>query len=155
MSAEVSVGGRVAEASDRAQASWRARALPALLGFAVVESFVHYTDNTIRYRDYVGEDPSFVDSLIPRWLVAVSWFLFTVAGVIGYRRFRQGRWPEAAGWIGAYSVSGLASALHYLGLSLSDLSAFQNTFVLLDVILGVLVGSFAVSVARRPPGRAT
>jgi hypothetical protein len=127
------------------------RLLQVLLIAAVVESFVHYADNTAHWDDYVADDPSFPLSLITRWLVPVSWVLFTVAAVIGYRRFRQGRWRPAAVWLAVYSVSGLMSLAHYVDISLSDLSAFQNTSVFLDVALGVLVLAFAVWTARRPP----
>lgn len=129
----------------------RTRVLQVLLAAAIVESLIHYADNTIRYDDYTSDNPSLVSSLITRWLIPVSWVLFTVVAVIGYRRFRQARWPQAAAWIGAYSASGLISVLHYLDISLSDLSAFQNTFVFLDVFLGVLVLSFAIWTALRPP----
>jgi hypothetical protein len=127
------------------------RVLRALLVLGVVESFVHYTDNTLRYDDYTASDPSLVGSLVTRPIIPISWVLFTAAAVIGYRRFRQGRWPQAAAWIGAYSVSGLISVLHYVDISLSDLSAFQNTFVFLDVLLGTLVLGFAIWTALRAP----
>jgi hypothetical protein len=127
------------------------RVLQVLLVAAIVESFIHYTDNTLRYDDYTVSDPSLLGSLVTRWMVPISWVLFTAAAVVGYRRFRQGRWPQAAAWIGAYSASGLISLLHYVDISLSDLSAFQNTFVFLDVILGALVLGFAVWTALREP----
>ena len=44
---------------------------------------------------------SFPGGLVKQWVIPVSWALFTVAGIIGYRRFREGRRPEAAAWIGA------------------------------------------------------
>jgi hypothetical protein len=125
--------------------------LQVLLVVAIAESFVHYTDNTLRYDDYTISDPSFPGSLVARWVIPVSWVLFTVAALVGYRRFRQGRWGPAAAWIGAYSASGLVSVLHYVDISLSDLSAFQNTFVFLDVALGVLILAFATWTALRPP----
>jgi hypothetical protein len=127
------------------------RVLQVLLVVAIVESFVHYTDNTLRYDDYTVSDPSLIGSLVTRWVIPVSWVLFTAAAVVGYRRFRQGRWPQAAAWIGAYSASGLISVLHYVDISLSDLSAFQNTFVFLDVALGALVLAFAIWTAVRAP----
>ena len=120
------------------------RALRVLLVAAIVESFIHYTDNTLRYDDYTASNPSLIGSLVTRWMIPISWVLFTAAAVVGYRRFRQGRWPQAAAWIGAYSASGLISVFHYVDISPSDLSAFQNTFVFLDVILGALVLAFAV-----------
>jgi hypothetical protein len=130
------------------------RVLQVLLVAAVVESFVHYADNTLRYDDYTAEDPSLVGSLVTRWMIPVSWVLFTVAAVVGYRHYRRGNRPKAAAWIGAYSTSGLISLAHYIDIDPSDLSAFQNTFVLLDVILGAAVLAFALWTALghpRPP----
>jgi hypothetical protein len=127
------------------------RLLQVLLVVAIVESFVHYTDNTLRYDDYTVEDPSILGGLVKQWVIPISWVLFTIAAVIGYRHYRAGRWPQAAAWIGAYSASGLVSLLHYTDISLSDLSAFQNTFVFADVALGALVLAFAIRTAVRPP----
>ena len=123
------------------------RVLQVLLVAAVLESLVHYTDNTLRYDDYTAADPSLLGGLVKRWVIPVSWVLFTAAAVVGYRRFRQGRDAEAAAWLGAYSVSGLISVLHFTDISVSDLSAFQNTFVFADVLLGTLVLAFAVALA--------
>src|SRR6476620_9093851 len=100
--------------------------LRVLLSVAVAESFVHYLDNTLRYSDYTGSDPPAVSSWIARWMIPVSWVLFTAAALVAYRRFVQGRWREAATYLAVYSVSGLISIGHYLGVSISDLSVFQN-----------------------------
>jgi hypothetical protein len=124
--------------------------LRVVLGLAIVESFVHYADNTLRYDDYTVADPSFAGSLVKQWVIPVAWVLFTIAGITGYRRFRDGRRPEAAAWLGVYSVSGLISVLHYTDISLDDLSAFQNTFVFLDVVLGAAVLAFALWLAWHP-----
>ena len=129
----------------------RARLLQVLLVVAVLESLVHYTDNTLRYDDYTVDDPSLLGGLVKQWVIPVSWLLFTAAAVLGYRRFRQGRFAEAAAWLGAYSVSGWISVLHYTDISPSDLSAFQNTFVFADVALGLLVLAFALWLAAEPP----
>jgi hypothetical protein len=123
------------------------RALPllrVLLGVAIAESFVHYFDNTVRFDDYRGTDPPAIGAWIAQWMIPVSWVLFTIAGIIGYRRFRERRWPQAAALLGAYSVSGLISLLHYTGVSISDLSVFQNTFVFADIVLGTAVLAFAL-----------
>ena len=133
----------------------RTRLLEGLLVLAVAESFVHYADNTLRYDDYTADDPSLLGGLVTQWVIPVSWVLFTSAGLVGYRRYRQGRWAEAAAWLGAYSISGLISALHYTDISVSELSAFQNTFVFADIVLGALVLAFAVWTAVRPPGTAS
>src|SRR3954470_4414482 len=96
--------------------------LRVLLTVGIAESFVHYLDNTLRYSDYTGTDPPAVSSWIAQWMIPVSWVLFTAAAVVGYRRFKQGRWSEAAAYLGVYSVSGLISIGHYLGISIDDLS---------------------------------
>lgn len=131
----------------------RLTVLRVLLGVAIAESFVHYLDNTLRFTDYTGPNPPAVSSWIARWMIPASWVLFTAAGVIGYRLFRKGRYAESAPWLAFYSVSGLISILHYVGISMSDLSAFQNTFVLLDIALGTAIIGFAfwtASTTRRP-----
>lgn len=122
--------------------------LRVLLSVAIVESFVHYLDNTLRFSDYTGPNPPAVSSWIDRWMIPVSWVLFTVAGIIGYLRFRRGHRAEAAPYLAFYSVSGLISILHYVGISIGDLSAFQNTFVFLDIALGFAILGFALWTAR-------
>jgi len=134
--------------------------LRVLLTVGIAESFVHYLDNTVRFSDYTGPNPPAVSSWIAQWMIPVSWVLFTAVGLLGYRRFRQGRLSEAAAYLAIYSVSGLISIGHYAGISINDLSVFQNTFVFLDIALGIAVLSFAVWTARHakasvpeaPPG---
>src|SRR3954452_12887168 len=126
--------------------------LRVLLVVGIAESFVHYLDNTLRYSDYTGPNPPAVTSWIAQWMIPVSWVLFTAAGVVGYRRFRDGRWSEAAGYLAIYSVSGLISIGHYVGVSVDDLSTFQNTFVFLDIALGIAILTFAAWTWRRSGG---
>jgi hypothetical protein len=125
------------------------RVLQALLVVTIAESFVHYLDNWVRFDDY-GDDPPWFTSWIQRWTIPVSWLAFTAAGMAGYRRFVRGDRPYAAAFLGAWSVSGLASALHFVDISPSELSAFQNTFVFADIALGVIVLAFACWTAAAP-----
>jgi hypothetical protein len=122
--------------------------LRILLTVGIAESFVHYLDNTVRYSDYTGPNPPAVSSWIAQWMIPVAWVLFTAVGLLGYRRFRQGCSSEAAAYLAIYSVSGLISIGHYAGISINDLSVFQNTFVFLDIALGIAVLSFAIWTAR-------
>jgi NO-binding membrane sensor protein with MHYT domain len=85
-----------------------------------------------------------ISAWIAQWMIPVSWVLFTIAAVVGYRHFRDEHWPQAAAWLGAYSASGLISLLHYTGVSINDLTLFQNTFVFLDIALGVTVLAIAL-----------
>jgi hypothetical protein len=123
--------------------------LRIVLVVAVAESFVHYLDNTLRFADYTGNDPPALTSWISRWMIPVSWVLFTAAAIVGYRRFCQGHLSEAAAYLAVYSLSGLISIGHYLGISIHDLSVFQNVFVFLDIALGVIVLVFAIWTARQ------
>ena len=122
--------------------------LQILLVVGILESFVHYLDNTVRFADYHSANPPAISSWIPQWLIPLSWVLFTATAVIGYRRFVQGDRSTAAFWIGVYSLSGLVSTLHYVDITPADLSAFQNTFVFADIVLGVALLAFAVATAR-------
>src|SRR3954471_12416941 len=126
--------------------------LRILLTVGIAESFVHYVDNTLRYSDYTGPNPPAVTSWIAQWMIPVSWVLFTAVGLLGYRRFRQGRLSEAAAYLAIYSLSGLISIGHYVGISINDLSAFQNTFVFLDIALGFAMLAFAGWTWRRSGG---
>jgi uncharacterized membrane protein YhaH (DUF805 family) len=123
--------------------------LRVLLAVAIVESFVHYLDNTVRYSDYTGPNPPAPGSWIAQWMIPVSWVLFTAVAVVGYRRFRDRRYSSAAAYLAIYSISGLISIGHYQAISPSDLSGFQNTFVFLDIALGVAILSFAVWTSRQ------
>jgi len=118
--------------------------LRVLLITAIAESFVHYLDNTLNYQDYLGQNPPVVTSWIAVWMIPVSWVLFTAAGVVGYRYFRGMQWSQAAPWLAVYSVSGLISTGHYVGISINDLSVFQNSFVFADIALGAALLSFAL-----------
>jgi hypothetical protein len=129
--------------------------LRVLLTVGIAESFVHYLDNTVRYADYTGPNPPAATSWIAQWMIPVSWFVFTAVGLLAYRRFREGRLSQAAGYLAIYSVSGLISIGHYVGISIDDLSVFQNTFVFLDIALGIAVLAFAVRTARHTSGTAT
>lgn len=127
--------------------------LRALLALAVTVSVLHYGDMTLRFDDYVAPDPSFPGSLVTHWLVPVSWVVFTAVGLLGYLRFRAGRWPIAAALIGAYSAQGLVDVGHYQDLSPADLSAFQNTTIVGGVVVGVAVLGFAIWTAWVLPRR--
>lgn len=128
----------------------RTRLLLIVLIAAVAESLVHYADNTLRYDDYVTEHPTFPGSVIERWVIPVAWVLFTGVAVLAYRAHRDGRRSQAAGWLALYSVSGLVSLGHFVDISPSHLSPFQNVFVFGDIALGALVLAIALRLALAP-----
>lgn len=123
--------------------------LRGLLVATIAISIVHYTDNTIRWDVYTGGE----DSLIPRWLVPVSWFMFTGAGIAGFLAFRDGRFSRAARWLSLCSVGGLIDPFHFTTVSASDFDAYQLVFIWGDFVIGGLgVLAFAVwtAVTRAP-----
>ena len=123
------------------------RILQAVLLAAVLVSIVHYVDNTVRYDDYAqgGAGP------ITAPVVAVSWFVFTAFGLWGYLAYLGGRFRSAAIGLAVYSGSGLVGIIHYRQVSPSDFDLLQNTFVTLDILLGVAILALAVRLARHPP----
>lgn len=123
------------------------RVLQVILGVAIVGSAVHYTDNAVRYGDYLPAEGEPTLAFITRPLVVVSWFAFTALAVAGYRAFRDRRWPLAAGLIGAYSASGLISVGHFLDVSPADYDAFQNVTIVIDIVVGSAVLAFALWLA--------
>ena len=126
--------------------------LRSLLSAAVLVSVVHYVDNTVRWDDFIPADPDDLTlSFIERWTIPVAWVAFTACAFAGYRAFRRRRWPQAAAWLGAYSGSGLVGIGHYLDIPPSQLTAFQNAHVMVDIVLGALVLGFAVWIVLRMP----
>ncbi len=105
-------------------------------------SVVHYIDNTLRFDDYTGGK----DGFITQAMIPLSWVLFTIAGVAGYRFLKQGNRSLGGSLLGVYSVSGLIGVGHYTTVSAGDFSAFQNTFIGLDFLAGLAVFILAVRI---------
>ena len=124
------------------------RLLQSLLVAAVLVSIVHYVDNVVRFEDYAPDEAG----LVTAPLVAASWFVFTGFGLWGYLSYRRGRYRSATVGLGVYSVSGLVGIVHYREVSPSDFDPVQNTFVLLDIVLGAAILAVACRLAWRPPG---
>ena len=109
--------------------------LTAVLAVALVSSAIHYTDNTVAIEAYPGP--------LPAWLIAVSWFLFTAVGVLGYVQFRAGRYGPAAAALAWYSISGLVTLGHYTE-DTSGLTTLRHVSIVFDGVVGTAVLAFAV-----------
>ncbi|NBH11016.1 hypothetical protein [Amycolatopsis sp. SID8362] len=86
--------------------------LRAILGFSLLTTTLHYAHNVVRAADYPPVPG--VPLLVTQVVVAFGWVLFTVFGWLGYRAYRQERYPRALVFLLVYSLSGLASAGHFL-----------------------------------------
>jgi hypothetical protein len=129
--------------------------LLVLLGLAFAVSVVHYTDNFVNFDDY--PQPG-AESSLPapgEGLIGASWFVFTAFGVAGLWLFLRGRIVPAAVALTAYSMSGLIGIGHYLVDGATDMVWWRQAHVVADIVLGVLVLTFALwsVVALRPATR--
>jgi hypothetical protein len=124
------------------------RVLWILLGLAVLVSVVHYGDNYASYGDYpLSEDlpnPS-------RSLVAVGWFVFPAAGVVGALLGRRRRITAAAVALAGYSASGLIGFGHYAAPGATDMVWWRQAHIVADIACGLAVLGFALWAAWRAP----
>lgn len=86
--------------------------LRVILGFSLLTTTLHYAHNVIRAADYPPVPG--IPLLVTQVVVAFGWVLFTVFGWLGYRAYEQRRYPRALAFLLVYSLSGLASAGHFL-----------------------------------------
>jgi hypothetical protein len=116
---------------------------------AVVVSVFHYVDNTVRYDDYTKHK----HTLIKLPVVPIAWVVFTAAGVAGYVYLRRGVRTYAAPLLAFYSVSGLIGVLHYTVAPPRDFDWYQNTFIILDTVTGLIVLAMAARLWLHPATR--
>lgn len=86
--------------------------LRVILGFSLLTTTLHYAHNVIRAADY-PQIPG-VSVLAAQIVVAFGWVLFTAFGWLGYRAYLRENYPRALAFLLVYSLSGLASAGHFL-----------------------------------------
>ena len=118
----------------------------------VLLTAVHYTDNYLYFDEY--PQPA---SLRP-WQIYAAWTLLTAVGVAGYRLFKSGYVAPAYVCLVVYSYTGTSSLGHYLYGPLSELSAKQHVFILVDGLTGLAVLAFvawSIVVRRRGPRDST
>jgi hypothetical protein len=121
------------------------RILSLILGFAVVASIIHYTDNYVNYHDYPQArtlpNPSAA-------LVIEAWFGFTAAGLAGYLLFRRSPSNLALILLAVYAGSGLIGIGHYLVPGATSMPWWRQAHVGLDIAGGIAVFSFALWAER-------
>jgi len=125
------------------------RVLLWLLGVAFVVSVVHYVDNFVNYADYPQPDPGAL--LAPTAaVIAVSWFVFTAAGLSGLWLWFRRSIVGAAVALASYSLSGLIGIGHYTVPGALDMPWWRQTHVIVDIACGFAVIGFAIwAILRR------
>jgi hypothetical protein len=114
-----------------------------MIGVAV--SVIHYADNYLNYdafpQDEAGPSPS-------RWLVGVSWFVFTAFAALAVRSHRRGAAVPAAICLGIYSLSGLIGVGHYTVEGAGEMVWWRHAHVVADIVVGAALLLLAVAIWR-------
>ncbi len=119
----------------------------AVVAVTVVLTLFHFTDNAIAIDSYPA--PSWQPDWFV-WVVVASWPLFTLAGVLGYRHYRHGRYSKAHPLLLFYSYAGLVSLGHFLYGGPDELTARGVASVFVDAVAGSAVLFVAIwSIAAR------
>jgi hypothetical protein len=121
----------------------------AVVAATVVLTLFHFTDNAVAIDSY--PKPSWQPDWFV-WVVVASWPLFTAAGVLGYRAYRDGRYSTAHPLLLFYSYAGLVSLGHFLYGGPDELTTRGLVSMLVDAVAGSAVLAVAIwsIVARRP-----
>jgi hypothetical protein len=120
--------------------------LRVILGFTLLSTALHYTHNVVRAQDYPQIQG--IGILATQVLVAFGWVLFTTFGALGYRDYRNGRYWRALAFLLVYSLSGLASAGHFLVGTL-QIPAFWYATVFTDALSSLALWIFVCWAAIR------
>jgi hypothetical protein len=128
--------------------------LKAIVTAAVVSTAIHYTHNFVEVHRYPGPHGAF--DTITRVLIVVTWPVLTAIGLLGYRRYAEGRYQEARIGLAIYSATGIVTLGHFVFGSPRIPALFYAT-LFTDALTGLAVLAFALRYAAQqagPPERA-
>ncbi|WP_409462266.1 hypothetical protein [Amycolatopsis sp. GA6-003] len=120
--------------------------LRAILVFTLVSTVLHYTHNVVRAADY-PQVPG-ISVLATQIVVAVSWVVFTGFGALGYRAYVRGQYWRSLAFLLVYSLSGLASAAHFL-VGVPRVPAFWFSTIFTDTFASLALWVFVCWAAMR------
>ncbi|GAA4537580.1 hypothetical protein [Amycolatopsis samaneae] len=126
--------------------------LRGILVFSVLTTTLHYAHNVIRAADYPQIEGIGVGTA--QVLVVLAYVVFTVFGVLGYRDYLRGRYWRALAFLMVYSLTGLASAGHFL-VGVPQIPAFWFATIFTDAAAALALWAFvtwAASRLNRVPG---
>ncbi|HVA19500.1 MAG TPA: hypothetical protein VMU55_04940 [Solirubrobacteraceae bacterium] len=123
----------------------RTALLRAILAAAILSTAVHYTHNFVEVHRYPGPHGAF--DTITRVLIVVTWPVLTAIGLLGYRRYTEGRYQEARIGLAIYSVTGIVTLGHFIFGSPHIPALFYAT-LFTDALTGLAVLNFALRYAK-------
>jgi hypothetical protein len=109
------------------------------LGASITSTAIHYTHNFVEVRHYPGPGGSFYTVI--RVLIVVAWPALTAIGLIGYRRYKEGRLREAQVCLAVYALTGLATFGHFI-YGNPHIPAFFYATLFTDGVCGLAVLGF-------------
>ncbi len=118
----------------------------------IVLTLFHFTDNTVAIDSYPapGWQPDWFV-----WVVPAGWLLFTAAGVLGYRAYRDGHYSRAHPLLVFFAYGGLISLGHFLYGGPDELTTRGVVSVLVDAVAGsAVLGVTIWSIVARRSARA-
>lgn len=142
---EATIRQRQATSGGQADGPARTGLLRAILAFAILSTAIHYTHNFVEVHRYPGPHGAF--DTFTRALIVVSWPLLTAIGLVGYRRYREGRYEVAKIALAVYSVAGLITPAHFVFGEPHIPAVFYAT-LFTDALAGLAVLAFALRLPR-------
>ncbi len=132
------------------QTSDKSTLLKAILAASMLSTAIHYTHNFVTVNRYPGPGGSFYT--VVRVAIVVGWPLLTAIGLIGYRRYREGRYHETRVCLTVYSLTGLATLGHFI-YGNPKIPAFFYATLFTDALTGLAVLVFVLLAvdAEEPP----
>jgi hypothetical protein len=114
--------------------------LKVILAAEMLSTAIHYTHNFVDVSHYPGPKDLYT---VTRVAIVVSWPLLTWIGLMGYRRYREGRLQEARVCLAVYSVTGLVTLGHFI-YGNPKIPAFFYATLFTDALTGLAVLAFAL-----------
>jgi hypothetical protein len=118
----------------------RLAVLRTILAAEMLSTAIHYTHNFVDVSHYPGPHYLYTPT---RVAIVVSWPLLTWIGLMGYRRYGEGRLQEARVCLAVYSVTGLVTLGHFI-YGNPKIPAFFYATLFTDALTGVAVLAFAL-----------
>jgi hypothetical protein len=112
-----------------------------IFGASVVSTAIHFTHNFVAVDQYPPSD--LISTTGVRVAIVVAWPAFTALGVLGVRRYAQGRLTAAHLLLAVYALMPLTTLGHYTTGN-PDIAPFFYATIITDGLLGLAVLAFVV-----------